>query len=307
MTTSEQSAGSRRSTANTSVLAANVDWMPGVFCLCDLKGSLLRWNQNLEKTTGLDGRQLQKLSLLDLFLETDRNRAGIWLMKVTHQQSASFEARLICQNGQTTPFSLAGTCTEMDGQVRIVTLGVDITQRKKEEDRLRSLTIVDDLTGLLNRRGFYASAQRYRTMVESRNTPLILLYADLDNLKSINDRCGHQVGDQTLIEMAGLIKSCFRGSDVIGRMGGDEFAILFSDSDGAKAGQRALERLRKRIEVSNLRRRNFLLSLSTGLVVFRSRELVQIDDWICQADLRMYQEKRAKKKMQSLGRPTMFV
>lgn len=306
MTTSKQSAESRWSTAEPSVLAANVDWMPGVFCLCSLEGSLLSWNQNLEKTTGLTGRQLQKLSLLDLFSKTDRNRAGMWLMSVTHQKSASFEARLICQSGRPTPFSLAGTCTEMDGQIRIVTMGVDITQRKKEEDRLRSLTIVDDLTGLLNRRGFYASAQRYRTLVGTRNPPLILIYADLDNLKYVNDRCGHRVGDQALIETAGMIKSCFRGSDVIGRMGGDEFAILFANADGAKAGQRALDRLRKLIEVSNHRRRNLLLSLSTGLVVFRSRELVQIDDWICLADLRMYQEKRAKKKMQSMGRPAMF-
>ena len=136
-------------------------------------------------------------------------------------------------------------------------------------ETIRTLSLTDELTGLLNRRGFITLAeQQIRTSMRTRNR-LWLLFADLDGLKGINDRLGHEAGDRALCDVARLLRTgSFRESDLVARMGGDEFAILATEvSTGDGEGMRA--RMDDAIRLANaLPDREFKLSLSAGVAVF---------------------------------------
>jgi len=163
------------------------------------------------------------------------------------------------------------------------------------QDHLRALSITDELTGLANRRGFFAFAQQQLKQVRRTGERMVLLYADMDNLKAINDSEGHVAGDRALVETARIFRETFRDSDIIARMGGDEFAaILMNATDnGVTAAQ---SRLRKRLEEYNARRDNSgHLEVSIGLSVFDPANPCSLDELIRQADSRMYEEKQRKK------------
>ncbi len=94
------------------------------------------------------------------------------------------------------------------------------------QEHLRIMSITDDLTGLLNRRGFFPIAEQQLKLANRSGTGLVLLFADIDNLKWINDKFGHKEGDAVLIDVSRAIKESFRDSDIIARLGGDEFAVF---------------------------------------------------------------------------------
>lgn len=100
------------------------------------------------------------------------------------------------------------------------------TQLARQAQALEELAIRDELTGLYNRRGFITMAQQQLKIALRTGTPLLLFFIDLDDLKTINDNLGHQAGDQALVAAARILKSTFREADILGRIGGDEFAIL---------------------------------------------------------------------------------
>ena len=91
-----------------------------------------------------------------------------------------------------------------------------------------SLSLMDELTGLHNRRGFVSLAEQRLKLTSRQGVRSTLIFIDVDNLKYINDNFGHREGDGALQQIAGLLRECFRESDIIGRLGGDEFCVLLS-------------------------------------------------------------------------------
>jgi diguanylate cyclase (GGDEF)-like protein len=171
----------------------------------------------------------------------------------------------------------------------------DNTERKKLEEEIRALSIIDHLTGLYNRRGFLSLAEQQLKILERTGKEMLLIFADLDGMKIINDTLGHQRGDEALIETANMLKKTFRKADIIGRMGGDEFAILALS--GTHQDPEILKsRLERNIkEFNNTRQRGFQISLSVGLAHYDPKSQATIDDLLSKADERMYQEKSRKK------------
>jgi diguanylate cyclase (GGDEF)-like protein/PAS domain S-box-containing protein len=108
----------------------------------------------------------------------------------------------------------------------IVRVARDITERKMMEDQLRIMSVTDELTGLLNRRGFFTLAEQQTKLANRTKTELLLFFIDFDNLKMINDMYGHHSGDWALIDTAKALKETFRESDIIARIGGDEFVVI---------------------------------------------------------------------------------
>src|SRR5229473_641807 len=102
----------------------------------------------------------------------------------------------------------------------------DITERKRAEAALQSLSLVDELTGLYNRRGFLAVTEQHLAAIRRNEKVPVVLYADLDGLKEINDSLGHHEGDRALVKAAEIFKDTFRSSDILARLGGDEFVVL---------------------------------------------------------------------------------
>ena len=163
------------------------------------------------------------------------------------------------------------------------------------QEKLRTMTITDELTGLPNRRGFFVLAEQQVKAATRAGREQVLLFADLDDFKSINDTLGHHVGDQALMAMAAIFRQSFRDSDIIARMSGDEFAILLLDTTENNVKD-VHERLRKNIEHYNARKNgSFQLSVSVGIASLDPREPRSLDELLRQADAGMYEQKQRKK------------
>ncbi|HSA95387.1 MAG TPA: sensor domain-containing diguanylate cyclase [Acidobacteriota bacterium] len=190
---------------------------------------------------------------------------------------------------------------------------VDITERKTAERRLQltlqklqlsnekleSLSLSDHLTGLLNRRGFYSFGLQQMKIAKRLKADNYLVFLDIDNLKEVNDAHGHAVGDLLLQGVASILRETLRESDVIGRIGGDEFAVLAMRSKGV--GEKSLM---ARIEesVSEFRVKGHArlrLSVSMGLVAVDPQKYQQLDDFLAHADFLMYQQKRQKERQEN--------
>jgi two-component system cell cycle response regulator len=164
--------------------------------------------------------------------------------------------------------------------------------RHRAHLHLRSLSLMDELTGLYNRRGFVSLAEQRLKLTSRQHVRSTLIFIDVDNLKYINDTFGHREGDAALREIAELLRECFRDSDIIGRLGGDEFCVLLSQS--SPAGDLLIrKRMARLLDKSNEgSRRLYALSVSVGAVDIS--EPCELEDQISRADALMYEHKRAK-------------
>ncbi len=167
----------------------------------------------------------------------------------------------------------------------------------KLQERLRVISITDELTGLLNRRGFFALAHQqikvFNRVKGSMN--MMLLFLDVDNFKAINDTWGHQKGDDALIALSDIFRDTFRESDIVARMSGDEFAVLLIDTP-EKNGSPVRNRLQKNLEAYNeTSGAPYRLSISAGMAVCDPQKQCSIDVLLRDADALMYEEKTRKK------------
>ena len=170
----------------------------------------------------------------------------------------------------------------------------DITERKRAEAAIQTLSLADELTGLYNRRGFLAFCKQHLQTIRRTNKGIVMVYADLDGLKGINDSFGHTEGDRALVKAAELLKETFRSSDVLGRLGGDEFTILAAvDPDGGR--EKLLARLQEKFDNYNaLRVSPYNLSISVGVAQLDPEANESMEDLMAAADVAMYENKRAK-------------
>jgi diguanylate cyclase (GGDEF)-like protein/PAS domain S-box-containing protein len=171
----------------------------------------------------------------------------------------------------------------------------DITERKHLEEQLRTLSLTDELTGLHNRRGFFTLVEPLLKLSKRQKSGVLMLYADLDNLKRINDTFGHQEGDLALIDTADILKKTYRESDIIARIGGDEFVVLPVGSPEDRIEiitARLEENLKNQIAKKD---RKYSLSLSFGISHYDPESPCSIDDLINRAEKLMYEQKYKKK------------
>ena len=178
---------------------------------------------------------------------------------------------------------------------RLATLYAIAVHRTRSEQELRDLSLVDELTKLYNRRGFMTLAEQQLKVAHRTKRELSLFFADLDDLKKINDMFGHDEGDAALVEAAEVLREVFRDSDIAARVGGDEFVVLAIDVAEGKAASLA-RRLRERLAVRNAQRaRRYAVSISLGISRYDPDKPCPLADLIIQADRQMYQDKSHKK------------
>jgi diguanylate cyclase (GGDEF)-like protein len=172
--------------------------------------------------------------------------------------------------------------------------------RQRHLEQVHSISTIDELTGLYNRRGFLTNAgQRIKTADQTGQT-LLLVFADVDGLKIINDTLGHHLGDLALMETAHILREAFPETDILGRLSGDEFVAL------AAAGDDINEKfMRKRFEDALFEHnaypdRSFVLSVSLGLALYDPASPCSIGDLLANADAIMYRQKRIKNSADNL-------
>jgi diguanylate cyclase (GGDEF)-like protein len=174
-------------------------------------------------------------------------------------------------------------------------LQAEIAQREVAHEGLKTLSITDELTGLLNRRGFLAMGEQQLRTARRVDKKALLLYADLDNMKEINDTCGHAEGDIALRRTAAVLREVFREADVIGRIGGDEFVVLAMETNGISSDT-LLTRLNKRFADNNRSGHgSYALSVSVGTAYFDPGNACTMEQLLDKADRLMYLQKQTKR------------
>jgi diguanylate cyclase (GGDEF)-like protein len=171
------------------------------------------------------------------------------------------------------------------------------------QGELRRMGTSDALTRVLNRRGFIPSAEHQLAVAKRTHQPMALVFLDLDGLKRVNDAQGHAAGDGMITEAAYVLGQTFRASDLIGRLGGDEFCVLFA-TESEDMTNVALARLEELVEKTNDQPgRPCSMSFSAGLAMFDPEQPSTLDELMAIADGRMYEAKRAKAGARSDGAP----
>ncbi|HEY7638868.1 MAG TPA: diguanylate cyclase [Steroidobacteraceae bacterium] len=171
----------------------------------------------------------------------------------------------------------------------------DLARREREERLRRSaenLSLIDELTQLRNRRGFFELAEQALQSARREQQTMALFFMDLNGLKQINDTLGHMTGDDALRDTASVLRHTFRGSDIVARFGGDEFvalAHLHSELDIETLSARLREHLR---EFNAQRMRPYEVDLSIGATLIQDVAGEDLEAFIARADEAMYREKR---------------
>ena len=184
---------------------------------------------------------------------------------------------------------------DKDGVIQSVSvISKKITGLKKMEEELRKLSITDELTGLYNRRGFVTFGEQQIKLADRLKRELLLITADLDDLKSINDTFGHQEGDQALAVVATILMDTFRSSDIIARIGGDEFVAL-QMKNPENFLTISSDRLQETIRNHNAKsQKPYKISLSLGSVVYSPEQPASLEKLLAEADAKMYEQKKLK-------------
>ncbi len=268
----------------------------------DSDGTIMFWNKGAEIIFGYKRDEVLGKPLTILMPERYRNlhqetMESIFL-SATSADSVNgkpFELDGLRKDGRELPIEVSVAAWQTKKGTFYTTIIRDITKRKLMEDQLRSLSLVDELTGLYNRRGFFTLAQQQLKMADRLHRGLFLIFADLDGLKNINDNFGHQEGSSALVDSANILKETFRESDIIARIGGDEFVIMAietADTDPDVFGMRLQEDIKSFNATSN---RVYQLSISTGIASYDPYFPCSLEELLEKADAQMYEQKRIKK------------
>ncbi|NLV67968.1 MAG: PAS domain S-box protein [Spirochaetes bacterium] len=177
----------------------------------------------------------------------------------------------------------------------ILFIARDTTDRRRAEEEIRMMAIIDTLTGLFNRRGFITLAEHQIKNSSRLKKKLLLFFIDLDGLKIINDTYGHEEGDLAIKRASVILRKTFRESDIISRLGGDEFAVLVTDS--LELPDVVMKRLAKTTDEENSHPGlNYPVSMSIGIADYDPESPCSIDELMSRADRLMYKQKKQKKQ-----------
>ena len=260
------------------------------------KNEILMINPYGQAITGYNLQELKGQAFVTLLLSGESaDKAGMRLAELVAGSLAHLEEECEIRCKDQSALKVVWQHSRLKGQgddaALILSVGMDITARKKAELRLAWLADHDPLTGLYNRRRFtqelndaVAAARRYRRAGA-------LLFLDLDQFKYINDTSGHHAGDRLLQRLGELLPSILREVDVIGRLGGDEFAVILNQATADEAVQVAKKILAHICEIEfPVEERVHKLSASIGIALFPEHG-INIEELLTRADLAMYQVK----------------
>jgi diguanylate cyclase (GGDEF)-like protein/PAS domain S-box-containing protein len=261
------------------------------------QGAWLRVNRSLCNLLGYTEREMLESNFQAVTHPEDigNDLANLYRLLQSETPTSQVEKRYVHRDGEVVwALNSVSLVRDVDENAAHFIFQIqDITERKRAEAALQSLSLVDELTGLYNRRGFLAVTEQHVAAIRRDNKIPIVLYADLDGLKEINDSYGHHEGDRALATAAQLLKETCRSSDILARLGGDEFVALAAvdEDEGAES---LTDRLQGQFEAHNaLRARPYSLSVSVGIANFED-DRYTIEDLMAQADRAMYEEKRRK-------------
>lgn len=263
----------------------------------NIDGEIVYYNEKFAELFGYSYKEIKNKSIESLIHSDDIERVmGFHKERIQGKEVPNiYEFKGIKKDGLTIYLEI--DVVELKDKKRVIgtrSYFWDVTARKCVENALRMQLLDDELTGLHNRRGFSILAHQQLKLADRKKNGFWILFADLDKLKWINDNFGHKQGDLALKETADILRKSFRKSDIIARIGGDEFAVLAVET-AADSVEILVKRIQKTLKSFNARRgRQYELSLSIGSVYYEPQKPIAIDELLARADTKMYKQKRKK-------------
>ncbi|HOR92493.1 MAG TPA: PAS domain S-box protein [Spirochaetota bacterium] len=276
-----------------------VQRIPAAIIEMNIQGDIIFINDYFEKITGFTLSDLKGTHWFRSMIhpQEDKRKIRQFIEQIQQGDVSNFEIHIINKEGEDTYLTITtSNIYNKAGKLeRIVCIATDVTPIIAMRENLREMAIKDELTGLYNRRGFMMLAEQQMKINRRSELGMAIFYVDMDNMKLINDTFGHHEGDKALIDAAAILRLCFRDSDIIGRMGGDEFAILAIDCNRHDI-EIMQNRLIENINEFNAKSlREYQLSLSIGSIFIHDSS-GNIEDILVRADKTMYRNKLERKK-----------
>jgi diguanylate cyclase (GGDEF)-like protein/PAS domain S-box-containing protein len=275
---------------------------PEAIAILDQHDRIMRINGQFTALFGYTEKEAVGKVINDLIVPEAYAEEGESLgARVAARENVRAESLRRHKDGHTFWVSISATrFSAGDEPGKVYAMYQDISVRKRTEDDLRALLLVDELTGLPNRRAFITLSEQRLKLAIRMERDVLMIFIDVDHLKYINDTYGHLAGDRALIDTARVLKESCREADIIARLGGDEFVALMTvDSD--QTSELVCERIKARIEIHNLETpRGYPLSLSVGATRTKS-EGTMLADLLAQADTALYEQKRGRGRPHALS------
>lgn len=267
----------------------------GLICTHDMEGVLLTINPAACESLGYDSSEIIGHNLSEFITPSRREYFRIFLDRISQNAVDKGILNLVARNGRELTFQYHNIkITNNEAEPYVLGYAYDITELTELQKKLKELTVTDELTGLTNRRGFLDRANTRMQLAQRFGERLLLIFADVDGLKGINDKFGHALGSQAIIDTADILRDSFRGSDVISRIGGDEFVVLLAHAAEASV-EVICERVLKNIRAFNASScRPYTLSFSIGVAPVETEGELSLESIIANADKSMYENKREK-------------
>lgn len=282
-----------------SLLDGVIQGTSDVVYVKDLRGRYLLINPAGAASIGKPAREIIGHTDEEFFAQTPRSEIEQYDRFVLETgRTQTYESEEAVDGVTKTYLTTKGPFRAADGSIAgLFGISRDITARKQLEsaleernEELRQLALVDDLTGLANRRGFTMLAEQELRVAARSGQAVAVLFMDVDGLKRINDTLGHRQGDLALRDAAAALRGTLRSSDLVGRLGGDEFGALLPDCPPGEVDV-VLRRLRQRLGELPGPPRLYDLSLSVGVAMRDPARPASIEDLIDQADRAMYDQR----------------
>ena len=266
---------------------------PDAVLVVDAAGLVVRVNAQLEALLGYGREELVGRSVERLVPAAERLHHARWRERYNGAPTRrrmgghALEVKAVRRDGTEVPVEITLAQVRLGDTCLTIAVLRDLSDRRKLEEHLLFLSTHDTLTGLANRSAFDEALTR---LDERGPHPIAVVMVDLDGLKRVNDECGHAAGDALLRRVATVLKSTFRSTDLVARIGGDEFAVLAPGRD-ASASQLLGARVQKAVDAHNAGYAGDPLSISVGIAVANTG--VPVSNALQDADARMYAMKRS--------------
>lgn len=280
------------------------EFSPGFINIHGLDGIIESVNESAAHALGYQPDEIIGKSLANFIVSAEPSRFEDYLARMGQTPTENGTFNVQTKSGKRRIWQYRNRLFEKkDAPPVVIGYAQDITDLKQIQEELHSLTMTDELTTLYNRRGFFTLAAQSLLYARRNSKKCLVIYADLDGLKKINDRFGHETGSQMIVDVSDILKSALRDSDIIARLGGDEFAILAQDVSDV-AGEIIERRFQRLIEEFNQKKScQYSLSVSFGFADFDPKSQTTIEELVSEADRLMYLQKQSKKKASKKPRP----
>lgn len=274
------------------------EYAPIGMAIVNLDGSFQRVNQALSNLVGYCVEDFSTMKLSDITPQEDIQRIKAAADTASQEEAPRFalETRFFCHTGELINVLLHVALVRSPQNEPMYYIGqiVDITDRKRYEEAIKHMAYHDPLTGLPNRMLFRDRLTLALAQARANQDVLAVVFLDLDRFKDINDTLGHYIGDKALKQIAKRLAGAVRKTDVVARMGGDEFTLLLPSVGSRENVNRIVEKMVSIIEEPlHFENKEFVVSASVGVALY-PEDASEVDSLLQNADKLMYLNKQDK-------------